>query len=387
MKPGRTCNAAPALLRRRASTGCAPRSPMARFPRKVALKLKYGGRPGVAETMARFMARHLAVEEGTLVVPVPLHRWRIWRRGYNQSALIATALARQAGLETRLDLIRRVKRTPPLRGMGPRERRDAVRGAFRVEPAQPGAVKGRHVSAGRRRLYERGDRQCLRGRAQAGGRGADRGALLGPRGEDRRLTSGGPHPHFASEENGMARVEIYTKMFCGYCSSAKRLLAAKGVEVEEYDITLGGPKRAEMLQRASGRSSVPQIFIDDRPCRRLRRSACARRRRQARSDAGGMRIALFQAQTGIDPDANARGSGRTHPRSGRGRRGDPVHARDERPARPGPGARHAPSPPPVRRSGAGRGARGGEGSRDLGPSRLARLAGGRLARSWSIAAS
>jgi glutaredoxin 3 len=60
----------------------------------------------------------------------------------------------------------------------------------------------------------------------------------------------------------MARVEIYTKMFCGYCTAAKRLLAGKGVEFEEYDITLGGPKRAEMLQRANGRSSVPQIFID-----------------------------------------------------------------------------------------------------------------------------
>src|SRR4051794_4087603 len=102
--------------------------------RGVALKLKYGGRPGIAETMARFMARHLDSADGTIVAPVPLHRWRIWRRGYNQSALIATALARRAGLETRLDLIRRVKRTPPLRGMGPRERRDAVRGAFRVDP-------------------------------------------------------------------------------------------------------------------------------------------------------------------------------------------------------------------------------------------------------------
>jgi len=61
----------------------------------------------------------------------------------------------------------------------------------------------------------------------------------------------------------MARVEIYTKVFCGYCSAAKRLLAGKGVEAEEYDITLGGPKRAEMLQRANGRTSVPQIFIDD----------------------------------------------------------------------------------------------------------------------------
>ena len=61
----------------------------------------------------------------------------------------------------------------------------------------------------------------------------------------------------------MARVEIYTRIFCGYCSAAKRLLAGKGVEFEEYDITLGGPKRAEMLQRAKGRTSVPQIFIDD----------------------------------------------------------------------------------------------------------------------------
>ena len=60
----------------------------------------------------------------------------------------------------------------------------------------------------------------------------------------------------------MARVEIYTKIFCGYCSSAKRLLDGKGVQFEEYDISLGGPKRAEMLQRANGRTSVPQIFID-----------------------------------------------------------------------------------------------------------------------------
>ena len=62
----------------------------------------------------------------------------------------------------------------------------------------------------------------------------------------------------------MARVEIYTKAFCGYCARAKRLLEMKGVAFEEYDISFGGPKRAEMLQRAQGRSTVPQIFIDDR---------------------------------------------------------------------------------------------------------------------------
>ena len=62
----------------------------------------------------------------------------------------------------------------------------------------------------------------------------------------------------------MARVEIYTKMLCPYCVRAKKLLASKGVEFEEYDITMGGPKRQEMLERAPGRTTVPQIFIDDR---------------------------------------------------------------------------------------------------------------------------
>ena len=115
------------------------------IPRKVALRLKYGGRPGVAETIARFMERHLDGPADAILVPVPLHRWRIWRRGYNQAALIALALARRAGLETRVDLIERVKATPPLRGMGPKERRDAVRGAFRIAPRHKAAVRGRPV--------------------------------------------------------------------------------------------------------------------------------------------------------------------------------------------------------------------------------------------------
>ena len=113
--------------------------------RIVALKLKYGGRPGVAETMARFMVRHLEGEAGGLIAPVPLHRWRIWRRGYNQSALIASALARRTGSEAALDLLLRVKATPPLRGLGPRERREAVRGAFRINPRHKPALKGRAV--------------------------------------------------------------------------------------------------------------------------------------------------------------------------------------------------------------------------------------------------
>ncbi|ODU20916.1 MAG: glutaredoxin 3 [Sphingomonas sp. SCN 67-18] len=62
----------------------------------------------------------------------------------------------------------------------------------------------------------------------------------------------------------MARIEIYTKFMCPYCTRAKRLLDSKGAAYEEHDITLGGSKRAEMLERANGRTTVPQIFIDGR---------------------------------------------------------------------------------------------------------------------------
>ena len=59
------------------------------------------------------------------------------------------------------------------------------------------------------------------------------------------------------------RVEMYTKWGCPYCSAAKSLFERKGVAFEEYDITMGGDKKAEMLQRAPGARTVPQIFIDD----------------------------------------------------------------------------------------------------------------------------
>jgi len=61
------------------------------------------------------------------------------------------------------------------------------------------------------------------------------------------------------------KVEIYTKIYCGYCYRAKRLLESKGVDFIEYDITLGGEKKAEMLSRKPDAFTVPQIFIDDQP--------------------------------------------------------------------------------------------------------------------------
>jgi glutaredoxin 3 len=60
----------------------------------------------------------------------------------------------------------------------------------------------------------------------------------------------------------VAKVEIYTKMTCPYCYRAKDLLARKGVEAEEIAVDMGGAKKQEMISRAGGRMTVPQIFIN-----------------------------------------------------------------------------------------------------------------------------
>jgi glutaredoxin 3 len=61
----------------------------------------------------------------------------------------------------------------------------------------------------------------------------------------------------------MAQVEIYTTMFCPYCSRARALLEHKGVTFTEIDIMEEPGRRDEMIRRAGGRTSVPQIFIND----------------------------------------------------------------------------------------------------------------------------
>ena len=61
----------------------------------------------------------------------------------------------------------------------------------------------------------------------------------------------------------MAKVEIYTSPLCGFCHAAKRLLDHKGIEFEEFDVMFKPSLKKEMMARAEGRQTVPQIFIDD----------------------------------------------------------------------------------------------------------------------------
>lgn len=60
----------------------------------------------------------------------------------------------------------------------------------------------------------------------------------------------------------MSKIEIYTSPYCGYCTRAKALLERKGVAFDEIDVVAQPGRRNEMVTRASGRRTVPQIFID-----------------------------------------------------------------------------------------------------------------------------
>lgn len=112
--------------------------------REVALKLKYSGRLACAQTMAGAMGR-LMPEDAGLLVPVPLHRWRIWSRGFNQAALVAAALSRACGVPSDAGVLRRVKATPVLRGLGARGRARAVAGAFALADGARAKLAGKTV--------------------------------------------------------------------------------------------------------------------------------------------------------------------------------------------------------------------------------------------------
>jgi ComF family protein len=112
--------------------------------RTVALRLKYGRRTGLARLIAAQIVRHVPRDVGSpIIVPVPLHRWRLWGRGFNQAALIGDQLGRLTGLPVDRHSLRRARRTQPLRGMHPGERAKAVRGAFALAPGH--GLKGRAI--------------------------------------------------------------------------------------------------------------------------------------------------------------------------------------------------------------------------------------------------
>lgn len=115
--------------------------------RKLVLAFKHGDRLGLAPLMARLMAARMERwhEAQWLVVPVPLHRWRLWRRGYNQAAVLAQQLCRASGAELGVDVLQRRKATASLGGLGRAARVRELSGAIRINPRYGTRIRGRHV--------------------------------------------------------------------------------------------------------------------------------------------------------------------------------------------------------------------------------------------------
>ncbi|WP_299192530.1 ComF family protein [uncultured Erythrobacter sp.] len=115
--------------------------------RKLILTYKHGGKIALAPLLARLMAARIDAPEGegALLIPVPLHRWRIWSRGFNQAALLAREIAKAGKGELLVDGLLRAKRTPSLGGLGREERETALAGAIIVRPSRASQIAGRNV--------------------------------------------------------------------------------------------------------------------------------------------------------------------------------------------------------------------------------------------------
>ncbi|MGB3166639.1 MAG: phosphoribosyltransferase family protein, partial [Alteraurantiacibacter sp.] len=111
--------------------------------RKLVLNFKHGRKIALAQMLARQITARLPELDGEwLVVPVPLHRMRLWKRGYNQSALLAREIAKLRGLELVVDGLRRTRSTPSLGGLGRGERARVLEGAIQADPRRAEKLQG-----------------------------------------------------------------------------------------------------------------------------------------------------------------------------------------------------------------------------------------------------
>jgi ComF family protein len=116
--------------------------------RKLALSLKHSDKPHLATAMASHMLRvghDLLDPERGLLVAVPLHRWRLWSRGYNQALLLARSIARASGVPLSIDALVRVKATQKSGSLGPAERRRNVRNAIGLGPGAGRWIENRRI--------------------------------------------------------------------------------------------------------------------------------------------------------------------------------------------------------------------------------------------------
>jgi ComF family protein len=115
--------------------------------RRLVLPFKHGDRTEMAGLLARLMAHagERLLRDADLLVPVPLHRWRLFKRKYNQAALLATRLGRLSGRDVLLNALSRGRPTRSLDGRSAAERREEVAGAFSLTPGKAALIEGRAI--------------------------------------------------------------------------------------------------------------------------------------------------------------------------------------------------------------------------------------------------
>ena len=114
--------------------------------RDLVLAFKHGRRVALGTLLGRLIAARVGDLAGEwLVVPVPLHRWRLWQRGFNQSALLARTIAAAPGRRLAVDALVRTRATPSLGGLGRTDRAKALRGSIAVNPAWQARLRDARV--------------------------------------------------------------------------------------------------------------------------------------------------------------------------------------------------------------------------------------------------
>ncbi|MCB2061059.1 MAG: ComF family protein, partial [Novosphingobium sp.] len=114
--------------------------------RRLVLAFKHGNRIALAPMMARLMTAKLGfVDESWLIVPVPLHRWRLWRRGFNQAGVLAREIAKARGARLLVDALERRRATPVLGGLGRKARARALVGAIAVNGRRRDCLKNANI--------------------------------------------------------------------------------------------------------------------------------------------------------------------------------------------------------------------------------------------------
>jgi ComF family protein len=115
--------------------------------RELVHRLKYGDRLELGLTLGRMMthAGRELLAQADLIVPIPLHRTRLWSRRFNQSAALARIVARESGVALAPAALARVKRTRQQVGLTRTQRAENLQGAFRVLPADRPQVEGRRI--------------------------------------------------------------------------------------------------------------------------------------------------------------------------------------------------------------------------------------------------